>query len=135
MARPEGEGALRSRDPGELPVPVRGETGVAPPAPVEPGSWRPPGEAARLRSSRRRFAFLVAIAADLLQVAAQPLFAAGGASPAGDVLDVAVAVIMIRVLGWHWAFLPTFIVELIPFVDLVPTWTAAVWIATRGRRG
>ena len=63
-----------------------------------------------------------------------PFFIAGGASPIDDVLDVAVAAFLIRLLGWHWALLPTFLVELVPFADLVPTWTAAVWIATRGRR-
>jgi hypothetical protein len=35
-------------------------------------------------------------------------------------------------IGWHWAFLPTFVSELIPLWDLVPTWTAAVFFATRG---
>ncbi len=40
---------------------------------------------------------------------------------------------LIRLLGWHWAFLPSFVVELVPGVDLVLTWTAAVWLATRGR--
>src|SRR4029453_14403993 len=36
-------------------------------------------------------------------------------------------------LGWHWAFLPAFLTELVPFVDLVPTWTIAVFLATRGQ--
>jgi len=36
-------------------------------------------------------------------------------------------------VGFHWAFLPTFIAELLPFVDLVPSWTLAVWLATRTR--
>ncbi|HKA37626.1 MAG TPA: hypothetical protein VKH43_12455 [Thermoanaerobaculia bacterium] len=34
-------------------------------------------------------------------------------------------------IGWHWAFLPSFFVELVPGLDLVPTWTAAVFYATR----
>jgi hypothetical protein len=38
---------------------------------------------------------------------------------------------MIRLLGWHWAFLPTMAAELIPGADLFPTWTAAVWFVTR----
>jgi hypothetical protein len=33
-------------------------------------------------------------------------------------------------LGWHWAFLPAFAAELIPGVDLFPTWTAAVAYVT-----
>jgi hypothetical protein len=61
--------------------------------------------------------------------------AAGAASPVNDALDVAVGAILIRLLGWHWAFLPAFLAELVPGVDLVPTWTAAVFLATRGTRG
>jgi hypothetical protein len=38
---------------------------------------------------------------------------------------------MVRMVGWHFAFLPTFVAELVPGVDLIPTWTAAVWFATR----
>jgi hypothetical protein len=88
----------------------------------------PPG------SARRRTAFAVAIAADLLQWVLVPLFTAVAVSPFDDVLDVMVAVVMVRLLGWHWAFLPAFVAELVPFVDLVPAWTLAVWVATRGRR-
>src|SRR5258708_26177810 len=39
--------------------------------------------------------------------------------------------IMIGLLGWHWSFLPTFAAELIPGLDLIPTWTAAVFLVTR----
>jgi len=47
-------------------------------------------------------------------------------SPAGDVLDLAVAAVLVRLLGWHWEFLPAFLAELVPGVDLVPFWTLAV---------
>ena len=40
---------------------------------------------------------------------------------------------LVALVGWHWAFLPTFLAELVPFVELVPSWTLAVVIATRGR--
>jgi hypothetical protein len=40
---------------------------------------------------------------------------------------------MIRLLGWHWAFLPTLAAKLIPGADLFPTWTAAVWFVTRNK--
>jgi len=73
----------------------------------------------------------VAIAADLLQVALFPAEAQGIFSPINDAIDVAVGVILVLLLGWHLAFLPTFLAELVPVVDLVPTWTAAVWFATR----
>ena len=42
-----------------------------------------------------------------------------------------VAAILIRLLGWHWAFLPTLLAELTPGFDLFPTWTAAVFYVTR----
>jgi hypothetical protein len=78
-----------------------------------------------------RVAWAVAIAADALQIAAFPLFAEGAISPADSVLDLVVAFVMIRLLGWHWAFLPTAAAKLIPGADLFPTWTAAVWFVTR----
>ena len=85
-----------------------------------------------LKTPEQRMAWLVAVAADTLQIAALPLFAEGGFSPADAVLDVVVAFILIKLLGWHWVFLPSLAAEMIPGVDLVPTWTAAVYYATRG---
>ena len=38
---------------------------------------------------------------------------------------------MIAPSGWHVALLPTFVVEIIPFVDLFPTWTTAVCFVAR----
>jgi hypothetical protein len=73
-----------------------------------------------------RTAMLVAIAADALQLFFIPLFAEGAMSPADDVLDVGVAAAMVHLLGWHWEFLPSFLVKLVPGVDLVPLWTLAV---------
>jgi len=84
-----------------------------------------------LRSPRVQLAWVVAIAADAIQIAALPLFAEGALSPADSVLDVIVAIILVRLLGWHWAFLPTLAAELVPGLDLFPTWTAAVWFVTR----
>jgi hypothetical protein len=55
-----------------------------------------------------------------------PLFAEGAFSPADDILDLAVAVILVRLLGWRWEFLPAFAAELVPGIDLVPFWTMAV---------
>jgi hypothetical protein len=67
----------------------------------------------------------------VLQIVFFPAFAGGWLSPLNNALDVVVAVIMVRMVGWHFAFLPTFLAELVPGVDLIPTWTAAVWFATR----
>ncbi len=33
---------------------------------------------------------------------------------------------LVKLLGWHWEFLPAFGAELVPGVDLVPFWTLAV---------
>lgn len=76
--------------------------------------------------SRFRVAMILAMAADALQIFVFPLFAEGALSPADDVLDVAVAALLVHLLGWHWEFLPTFFAELVPGVDLVPFWTLAV---------
>jgi hypothetical protein len=84
-----------------------------------------------LKSREQRLAWAVAMGADAVQILAFPMFAGGGASPADSVLDLLVAVILTRLLGWHWAFLPSLAAELIPGLDLFPTWTAAVWFVTR----
>src|SRR5437867_8944056 len=84
-----------------------------------------------IKSPEQRLAWLVAMAADAIQIVALPLFAPGGFSPADTLLDLVVAGILLRLLGWHWAFLPTFAAELVPGLDLFPTWTAAVFFATR----
>jgi hypothetical protein len=79
----------------------------------------------RLRS-RFRAAMILAMAADVFQIFVFPLFVHGVLSPADDVLDVAVAVVLAKHLGWHWEFLPSFVAKLVPGVDLVPFWTLAV---------
>src|SRR5207244_13555193 len=86
-----------------------------------------------VRSPEHRLAWLVAIAADAIQIGALPLFAAGGLSPADALLDLGVAAILIRLLAWHWAFLPALLAELVPGLDVCPTWTAAVLYVTRQR--
>lgn len=73
-----------------------------------------------------RTAMLVAVLADALQLVVFPLFAEGALSPADDLLDLAVAGLMTHLLGWHWEFLPTFLVKLVPGADLVPCWTLAI---------
>src|SRR4029077_6298822 len=61
-----------------------------------------------------------------------PLFFQGGLSLLSDALDLGVALAMTALLGWHWAFLPTMVTELVPILDLFPTWTVAVFYVTRG---
>ena len=79
-------------------------------------------------SVRWRFqaAMILAIGADAFQLFMMPLFSEGALSPADDVLDLVLAAMLVRLLGWHWEFLPAFAAELVPGVDLIPFWTLAV---------
>ena len=77
---------------------------------------------------------VIAVLADAVQLGFMPVFAEGAASVVNDVLDLVVGVTLILLVGWHWVFLPGFIAEFIPMVDLAPTWTIAVLIATRKRK-
>ena len=83
--------------------------------------------AARIRAARA-----IAMLADLAQIVVMPAFSGGALSPVNDALDVGVGIALSYLLGWHWVFLPSFLSELIPIWDLVPTWTAAVWYVTSG---
>lgn len=75
----------------------------------------------------------LAIAVDGLQIGLLPLFAGGAAEGVGIGVDVVAAALFIWLCGFHVAFLPTAIAEVLPFVDLFPSWTAAVLFATRSR--
>ena len=88
-----------------------------------------------LTPGRVRAARILGMAADFLQIGLLPLFSPGWLSPLNDALDVVIAIAMIALVGWHWSFLPAFLAELVPVFDLVPSWTAAVFIATRNAPG
>ena len=75
----------------------------------------------------------IAIIADAMQLVLFPFFMEGFGSVFNDALDVVVGAALVWLLGWNPLFLPTFIVEVLPFGDLAPTWTIAVFIATRSR--
>jgi hypothetical protein len=76
----------------------------------------------------------IAMAADLVQIGLSPYFAEGAISPFDFVLDIVVGALLVLLVGWHIAFLPSAIIELLPIVDLAPTWTAAAFIATYKRQ-
>ena len=69
---------------------------------------------------------VLAMAADALQIFVFPVFAQGAFSPADDLLDIAIAAVLVHLFGWHWEFLPAFAAELVPGVDLVLFWTLSV---------
>ena len=77
---------------------------------------------------------MLAITADLLQIVLFPVFIEGFSSPLADALDVVVCLTLTLLVGWHFAFLPSFVAKGIPVVDIAPSWTLAVFIATRQKR-
>jgi hypothetical protein len=87
-----------------------------------------------LTPNRIRVARLIAISADLLQLGLFPLFAEGFVSPLNDILDVVVCILLTLLVGWHYAFLPSLVAEIVPMFDLVPTWTIAIFLATRQKQ-
>jgi hypothetical protein len=76
--------------------------------------------------TRMRTALVLAMVADLVQIVGFPLFVTGAASPADDAVDAGMCVALSLLLGWHWEFAPSFLVKLVPGVDLAPLWTLAV---------
>ena len=91
--------------------------------------------ALRLLPGRRlKTAFALAIAADVLQIAAFPIFFEGGFSPADDLVDVAMCAMLSWLLGWRWEFAPSFLAKLLPGVDLIPLCTLAVFSVYRKER-
>jgi hypothetical protein len=85
-------------------------------------------------------AFTIAVIADILEfpiVAAENLSLGALLLPAeaADVfLDFIVMVAMTKVLGFHWLFLPSFLVEAVPDLSLFPTWVGCVAYVVWQRR-
>lgn len=77
-----------------------------------------------------RLAYAIAVATDALQFALGPLGWAG----ADEILDVAASALIWRVLGFHPLLLPTFLIELLPVSDMLPTWTGCVALVIALRR-
>lgn len=75
-----------------------------------------------LTRSRIRSAYAVAVLTDALQFALGPFGWAG----TDEVLDVIATVVETRLLGFHPLLLPTFLLELLPISDVLPTWTGCV---------
>ena len=80
--------------------------------------------------SEVRTAFAFAVAIDVAQFLLGPFGWAG----IDEVLDAAAMVAMTRLLGFHPLFLPTFVLEFVPFTDMLPTWTGCVMLVVRARR-
>ena len=85
-------------------------------------------------ASRIRIARFIAVGADILQIGLFPLFAEGFVSLLDDGLDALVFLMLTYLVGWHYSFLPSFVVKVLPVADIAPTWTIAVFLATRQKR-
>ena len=94
---------------------------------MSPGSAIRP----RLSTTRIRLAWAIALAVDAIQIPADLAGPPGWLLGAG--LDLVTMVVMWSMLGFHWAFLPSFFTEWIPYLNMAPFWTLAVALATRGR--
>ncbi len=76
--------------------------------------------------SRRRWALGVAALVDALQLGLFPAFVGGAAEPPDLVADSVAAVVLLLILGFKWRLVMGFVAELVPGLDLFPTWTAVV---------
>jgi hypothetical protein len=94
----------------------------------------------RLTATRITLSISIAVIADFLQIALLPLEWAF----IQQIIDVVAMILTTLVLGFHPLLLPTFIVEFIPVVDMLPSWTGCViavialrkrseWIAARDK--
>ncbi len=84
----------------------------------------------RLSAGRIAAAFAVAVAVDGTQLVLGPL----GWSMLDEILDVAAMVAISLLLGFHPLLLPTFVIEIFPIADVLPTWTGCVGLVVGLRR-
>ena len=84
----------------------------------------------KITRTRIVLAFAVSVIADALQFPISGATATGILAIPGEAadvaLDVVVMVITSALLGFHTALLPSFVLELVPGLDLLPTWTGCV---------
>jgi hypothetical protein len=74
---------------------------------------------------------IVAIVADFIQFWMIPSYFVLIGFFLNAVLDIFLFALFTWRLGFHIAFLPSFLVEFVPFVDVVPAWTMAILFVTR----
>jgi len=84
----------------------------------------------RLTSSAVRMAYAVAVCTDAVQLLLGPFGWVG----LDEVLDLGAAYLISRLVGFHPFLLPTFVLEFVPFTDMLPTWTGCVALVVRSRR-
>jgi hypothetical protein len=91
-----------------------------------------------LTRKRIIIAYAVAVVADLIEfpisAAGLSVIGVGVGEFAALVVDVVVFGVMTKLLGFHWMFLPSFCIEVIPGVDMLPTWVGCVFFVVRQRK-
>ena len=76
----------------------------------------------KLTWTRIIMALVIAMLADGLQF----LLSGFGWIGPDQIIDVIAMALTSRLIGFHWLLLPTFVINLIPVLDDLPTWTACV---------
>ena len=83
-----------------------------------------------LTRSRIRAAYAIAIAVDALEFVLGPV----GWAFSDEILDVVALIATTKLLGFHPLLLPTFILEMLPVMDMLPTWTGCVALVVALRK-
>ena len=84
----------------------------------------------RVTPSSIRAAYAVAVAVDVAQVLLGPFGWAG----VDEVLDACAMYGISKLIGFHPLLLPTFVLEFVPFTDMLPTWTGCVALVVMTRK-
>jgi hypothetical protein len=76
--------------------------------------------------TRKRVALGIAALSDLVQWFFFPVLSEGALSPFEIALDAVTALLILVVVGFQWRLLIALAAELVPGLDMFPTWTAVV---------
>jgi hypothetical protein len=83
----------------------------------------------RVTRTAAALALLIALAADGAQLFLNTplaLLFGVGVEVVDAAIDALACALIIGLLGFHWILLPAFVIELVPLVDDIPTWTGCV---------
>ena len=89
--------------------------------------WQHPS---RVTRANVRLAYAVAVTVDVAQFLLGPF----GWSGFDEILDAIGMIVITRLIGFHPLLLPTFLLEFVPFTDMLPTWTGCVALVVRARK-
>jgi len=78
--------------------------------------WQHPS---RVTRADVRLAYAVAVTIDVAQFLLVPF----GWAVFDEILDAVAMIAVCRLIGFHPLLLPTFVLEFVPFTDMLPTWT------------